>query len=243
MEVGDPVALVRVGAEFERLSAVAPNALLYRDAVSACLELLRGRPQRAVDRYEQLFANPNVDGMVVRCLDRTYYAKALSALGRHAEAKRVCQQALDALHPLDPIYCRKLPMQQQALADAALGDTEGAARALDAIIETLAPYRNPLWSGGAHRDRAKVALFAQDRSAFDEHARAMQESFQSTRNPALIQQCEMLQSAAAMRAADPRALDDAAVAFETEQARLVSAETMSGFETEVSTEAANERAS
>jgi tetratricopeptide (TPR) repeat protein len=241
MEVSDPVALVRICADFERLSSIAPNVLLYRDAVRACLELLRGRPQRAVELYEQLFANPNVDCMVARSLDRAYYAKALSALGRHAEAKRVCQEALAALQPLDPIYCRKLLMQQQALADAGLGDIDGAARALDAIIETLAPYNNPLWSGGAHRDRAKVALFAHDRAAFDKHAQAMQQHFQATRNPALIQQCELLQSAALSVAVGTQALDDAAIAFETDQARLVS-QTLSGFETEASDEPANDRA-
>jgi tetratricopeptide (TPR) repeat protein len=242
MEVSDPVALVRISAELERLSSVAPNSLLYRDAVRACLELLRGRPQAAAGLYERLFAHPNVDCMVVRCLDRTFYAKALSALGRHAEAKRVCEQALAELDPLDPIYIRKFAMQQLALVDAALGDTAGAARALDAIIETLAPYNNPLWSGGAHRDRAKVALFALDRADFDKHARAMEEHFKATRNPALIQQCELLQSAAALTAAGTQALDDAAIAFESHQARLSSAEANGGFETELSVATVNERA-
>ena len=69
----------------------------------------------------------------------------------------------------------------------------------------------------------------------------MQKYFQSTRNPALIQQCELLQSAAALQSRGTLALDDAAIAFETDQARLVSASTLSSFETEaLSTEPAND---
>ena len=85
----------------------------------------------------------------------------------------------------------------------------------------------------AHRDRAKVALFARDKDAFERHALGMREWFQKTRNPSLLQQCVLLQKAAESQAArSTRALDDASVPFETDQARLINLDDMSMFETE-----------
>jgi tetratricopeptide (TPR) repeat protein len=235
MNTGDPVTLVRITSELERLSQIAPKTLLYRDAVRAYLELLRGRPERAVAAYEKLFASPDAAHTMAHWIDRTMYAKALSALNRHAEAKQVCEDLLAKLSPTEILYVRKAPLQQLALAEAALGDVEGAAHRLDDLIKQLGPYENPLWSGAAHRDRAKVALFANDLAAFDHHAQAMTEYFHATKNPSLIQQCELLQAAAQAQTrsgANPRALDDAAIAFETAQARLCTLDDMDTFETE-----------
>ncbi|HEX6239800.1 MAG TPA: hypothetical protein VFZ61_02855, partial [Polyangiales bacterium] len=233
MVMGDVVALARSASEFERLAEIAPRALLHRDSVRACLELLRGRPEQAVARYEELLAKPESANMSTRFSDLLTFAKALSAIGRHASAKQVCQQALAELDPLDGLSVRKFLLAQLALTDAALGDVVGAAERLDQLIEQLAPFDNPLWSGGAHRDRAKVALFAQDREVFERHAQAMQAWFQKTRNPSLLQQCVLLRKAAESQAArSTRALDDATVAFETDQARLVNLDAVSSFETE-----------
>jgi tetratricopeptide (TPR) repeat protein len=232
MNTGDPVALVRITSELERLADIAPKILLYRDAVRAYLELLRGRPERAVAAYEKLFASPDARHMMVHWCDRTMYAKALSALSRHAEAKQVCEELLAGLPAAECLYIRKAPLQQLALAEAALGGVEGAARKLDALIQELAAYDNPLWSGLAHRDRAKVALFADDQPAFERHARAMTDHFHATKTPSLIQQCDLLHAAAKAKAGNARALDDTAIAFETAQARLCTLDDMDTFETE-----------
>jgi hypothetical protein len=235
MNTSDAVALVRVTAELERLSEIAPKTLLYRDAVRACLELLRGRPERAAAGYEKLFAEPDATYMIAHWSDRTFYAKALSALGRHAESKQVCDELLANLGVLEALAIRKGPIQQLALAEAGLGDVEGAARRLDALIAELEPYDNPLWSGAAHRDRAKVALFAQDMAGFEQHSQAMTECFQATKNPALIQQCELLQAAAQGRIQDgdhARALDDAAISFDSVHPRPSTDDDMDAFETQ-----------
>lgn len=233
MEVGDVVGLTRECAEFERLATFAPQALLYRDAARGCIEVLRGRPERAIAIYEQLFASPGAEHMIVSFVDRSFYAKALSAIGRHADAKRACDRALADLHPLDTVYTRKFPLQQRALADAALGDVPGAIQQLDDLIERLAPYDNPLWSGSAHRDRAKVALLAHDQAGFDAHARAMARYYHATRTPLLIQQCATLQKTATSKARGVPSRDDVAIAFETGQDRLISVgEELDNFATE-----------
>ena len=72
--------------------------------------------------------------MATRYSDLLLYAKALSAVGRHAAAKATCERALGEIDPLDGLSVRKFLLQQLALTDAALGDVVGAAQRLDQII-------------------------------------------------------------------------------------------------------------
>jgi hypothetical protein len=180
--------------------------------------------------------------------DLTLYAKALALTGRHAEARLVCERALAGFGPHDAIYVKKGFYQQIALIAAAQGNVEEAARILDDTIKQLEPYDNPLWSGLAHSDRARVALFAQDAAGFEKHARIMSALFHSTRNPALIQQCDQLQAAAqaqaqARGARSARVLDESAIAFENSQARMLTKQDLDQFETEAvpSTAPANDQ--
>jgi hypothetical protein len=235
VQTSDVVALMRAPLELGRLGEIAPKMLLYRDAMLAAVELLRGKPERAVLAYEQLFHNGDAEFMMAHWTDRTMYARALSASGRHDDARQVCETLLAKLGPDEVIYVRKGAIQQLALALAASGDGAAATHKLDTLLAELAPYNNPLWSGSAHRDRAKVALFTRDKPCFDAHARAMTELFQSTRNPALIQQCELLYAMAQVQqrgAPKGGALDEVAMAFETHQAGLSTASDMDRFETE-----------
>jgi tetratricopeptide (TPR) repeat protein len=190
----------------------------------------------AVELFEQLFATPHANTMTVHFHDRVWYAKALSAAGRHAEAKRVCEQTLADLGPDEFMYNRKAAIQQLALTEAALGDVQGAVVRLDAVIDQIAPHANPLWNGSAHRDRAKVALFAGDRASFEKHASAMGEFFKATRNASLIQQAEQFRKVT-INTRGVHALDDAAIAFETAQSRMVSQDALDAMQTEATEQA------
>jgi tetratricopeptide (TPR) repeat protein len=236
LQTSDMAALSRAPTELGQLATIAPKLALYRDAMLAALELLRGKPERARQAYEQLFSLPEAEFMMAHWADRTMYARALSALGQHAEARAVCEALLAKVGPDEVIYVRKGAIQQLALALAAGGEIEAATQQLDSLIARLAPYDNPLWSGTAQRERAKVALFAEDQAGFERHARAMTEHYQSTRNPALIQQCDLLYAAAKAQTRGVRqsaALNEAALAFETHQSRVVTSADMDRFETEM----------
>jgi tetratricopeptide (TPR) repeat protein len=203
--------------------------------MKASLELLRGRPARAVAGFEQLLASADAQHMVSHYADMTLYAKSLSAAGRHSDAKRACEQALASIGPQEGLYLKKGLYQQIALIDAAQGNVESAVRILDDLLEQLKPFNNPLWSGLVHRDRAKVALVARDQAAFEQHAQAMATLFAQTKNPALIQQCDQLQAAAkaqARGARSTRALDETALAFESSQTNMCTVDDMDRFETE-----------
>jgi hypothetical protein len=182
-----------------------------------------------------VFAKPEAVHMIAHYFDRTMYAKALSAVGRHAESRRVCESVLAGFGPHEGLYVKKFVYQQLALIDAAEGNTENAAHVLEDMIAQLEPFDNPLWSGLAHRDRAKVALVAGDMSAFNRHADIMSTLFHSTKNPALIQQCDQLQAAARAEArgvSSSRALDETTLAFESSQSHMLTMDDMDRFETE-----------
>ncbi len=231
MQTGDAVALLQLLPELERLREVAPNALLFQEATLAYLELVRDRPARAASLYEQLFASPHAAYMITHALNRVYYARALSALGRLEEAKRVCLEVHQQFSPDEVRLLVRAPLQQLALIALQEGDFEGARARLQQLLTELSHYDNPLWTGSAHRDLARVALAARDMQAFQTHARAMSSCFRATQNPLLIQQCELLQAEAdaqlkpvralaPARAFSDNELDELSTAIETDQQRI-----------------------
>jgi hypothetical protein len=232
LSLQDAVGVVRAIAEFERLSPISPRMLIYRDVMKAGLEQLRGRPQRAVEAYEKLFALPDAQYLTARWIDLTTYAAALSALGRYDDAKRVCDQLSAEGTDGYPDYVKRAVAQQLALIAAERGDLEGAAHALDAVIASMAAIDSPAWLGSVHRARARVALMAKDQGAFEAHVKAMTALFARTRNPVLIQQSELMASAQALSAGTQavRPVDELALAFENSQARTI--EEADHFETE-----------
>jgi hypothetical protein len=234
--IGDVVGIMRAISEFDRLTAIAPNAALHREAMQAALELYRGRAQRAVDGYERLFAKPESKHMMTRNSgDRGLYAKALAAVGRHAESKQVCEAVLADCGPHEFLFVKKGAMQQLALTEAAMGNIQRAEYTLDDVVAKLKPMDNAMWSGMAHRDRAKVALVANDHTAFKLHAQLMNALLQRTKNPTLIQQCDQLTKVAHALSLGSQAmppLDETAIAFETAQSQLCTADDMEGFTTE-----------
>ncbi len=224
MQTGDAVTLVRLLPELDRLREVAPNALLFRDAALAYLELARGRPARALSLYEELFTSPHASHMITHALNRVYYARALGALGRSEEAKQVCLELYAQFSPDEVRLLTRAPQQQLALIELQQGDLAGAKARLEQLLADLSAFDNPLWTGSVHRDLARVALAARDRQAFEAHARAMGSCFRATQNTLLIQQCELLQAEAEDRPVRPaglsQELDELSTAVELEPARV-----------------------
>ena len=69
---------------------------------------------------------------------------------------------------------------------------------LEAQLALALPIGNPLELGASHRDRARIALAAGDREAFDTHLAAMEAAFRTTKHPCLIAQVEALTAAAVL---------------------------------------------
>jgi Protein kinase domain/AAA ATPase domain len=192
----DSVGLLRVVNELESFLENAPALGTHRDLAQACLELLRGRPDRALAVYERVLGAPRPHPVVNWQSESALHAAALNALGRHEEARQVCLQVVSITRDVDRRmrFLYQPALQELAISEALLGDVCAAAARLERLIEELEPLGNPLLLGSVHRDRCRVALLAKDSAGFERHLLKMNGYFRATQNPCLIQQCEQLAS-------------------------------------------------
>jgi tetratricopeptide (TPR) repeat protein len=187
------IGLMRTIPEFERLSHVAPNMLLFRDLARAYLALLRGNAARSVQLYQRVLNDPRHESLATCWLDHAHYAQALCAQGRFELAKQACLKALQ-LAPDDGSGDLRynIALQQLAIVEAQLGDFAAAERRLEGCLAQLGAVDSPMLVGSLHRDCAQVALLARDEGKFASHLEAMSEHYRKTHNPWLIRQCEQL---------------------------------------------------
>jgi Protein kinase domain/AAA ATPase domain len=188
----DSLNLLRVIADLKRFRDVNAAVEPHLQLAEAYVELMRGRADLAVPLYEQVFARFPTPCFWTWIGERGRYAEALNSLGKHAQARDICSDALNALAAEDRAYpfLSHVVEQQHALAEAQLGRADAAAARLEALLAQVEESQNPLLIGSLHRDRAYVALIARDGTAFERHVGAMARWFRGTKNPALIQQCE-----------------------------------------------------
>lgn len=189
----DTLGVLRASVELDRLADIAPNVLLYRDLCRAYVDLVRGQQARAAETYERVLGDPDAWLLPTWYMDRTFYADALLALGQADRAKAVCLETLQEgrVQEATP-YMMRIPNQQLALIEAAIGNYERARELLDAVLPVVQASESPLAIGALHRDQARVALLTRDSASFDEHFAAMLDAFRTSKNPALIQQCRRL---------------------------------------------------
>lgn len=161
---------------------------------------LRGRPKEAVALYEQYIDDEQERMFYSWRFDRGCYAALLNAAGRHERAKEVCLAMLADQPDLSDLKeMRHFSLQQLALAEASLGSIERGRALMETHLEAIRASDNPLLQGEAHRDRAYIALLAEDAASFEAHLQAMADCFRVTRNPSLIQQCDALAALAVQR--------------------------------------------
>jgi tetratricopeptide (TPR) repeat protein len=190
----DSVGLLRVVSELENLAVIAPALDTHRELAQAFLELLRGRPARALAVYERVLDAPRTHPVVNWQSEAAYRAQALNALGRPAEARQVCLAVIQETRDIDRRmrFLYQPALQELAISEALLGHVSEAGARLEALLDELAVLDNALLRGAVHRDRGRVALLAGDAAGFELHLRKMNDYFRATQNPCLVQQCEQL---------------------------------------------------
>lgn len=191
----DAIALLQALHEIERFIPIAPKLRTTKALGEACLEHLRGKPERAVALYERVLFTDDARQLPSWVVDRGMFAAALNAAGRYERAKEICTELLGPPPYRHNIRGRAL-IPQLALAEAGLGQHQLAAELLDAQIAAIAGLDNPLELGGAHRDRAKVATMAGDKAAYERHFEEMKRCFSMTQNSTLISQLDVTEGAA-----------------------------------------------
>jgi hypothetical protein len=122
-------------------------------------------------------------------------------------------QLLDAMGDADRRLIHFVEARRQlALAEAGLGNLAEAGRILDALLAEHGHENNRLVVGLLHQAKAEAALLGSDAKTFERHVREMEQRFRSTRNPALVAQCERMLDRAAqlgLDRLDPLDLEDA----------------------------------
>ena len=197
MYARDPIILLQTIAELERLSSIAPKLRVIKQLSEAWLEALRGRLTHSIALYERVFEGEEAHGLATFRVDRSLFAAVLNEAGQHERARQICQDLIARHHDGQSVDMTLVLLQQQlAMATALRGEHEAAAAQLEQLIERITHLQNPLQLGLLHRDRARVALLARDRAAFDTHCAATETYLRSTRNAGLIQLADALASAA-----------------------------------------------
>jgi tRNA A-37 threonylcarbamoyl transferase component Bud32 len=190
----DAVALARVRDDLSHVIEQAPTMRDLKQVAEALLAHLAGNSEQALVIHERSLRVVRAYPLTVAPLQHAHLARVLCALGRAQQARELCREQL-ATRTVenDRLHFLYAPLRMQlALSEAHLGNTAVAAEMLDALLAELAELDNPLLRGSLHRDRAKVALIAQDLSGFDAQLARMNELFRQTRNPCLVRQCDEL---------------------------------------------------
>jgi hypothetical protein len=175
---GDLSALRQVMDEIEPLADRCAGWEPLRQVGQGHFERLRGDPERALEAYERCIAlcTPGASEAPrsLRAWPRAVAGamEVLIELGRAAEAERrgVAALALGRAHGMSLVLVdieRAL-----ALAEAKLGDHAGARVRLDRAISLQREFGiRGANLGASYEARAQVALWAGDRTEFEDHAR------------------------------------------------------------------------
>jgi tetratricopeptide (TPR) repeat protein len=190
----DVTRLKRTIEQVEQLATEIPSLVRTAKLARAALLVLRGAPQEALATYEEIFANAEPRAFAGWGRSLGHWAEALNQLGRHEEARRICERALAELSDEDRWFVRMfLGIEiQLAFADAGLGRTREASERLDALIAKHAPRGGPVTLGRLQVARATIALQLGEREAFETHLREVGRWFRPTKAPSLIARFEQL---------------------------------------------------
>lgn len=190
----DATGMRRQVQQLERLRKEIPSLEIYLTRSLGAYLLLSGRIKEALPYLEQGL-NEDPQALIGWARGFGVMARALNALGEHARAKAVCEQALARMSEGDLDYCAtNLGVAiEHARAEAALGNLQAAAEKLDALIDRYTSKEGPLTLGALHEARAEVAGRAGDAEARAYHLERMARWYRSTDVPALLRRCDQVE--------------------------------------------------
>jgi len=189
----DAIGLVRAISEFERYLPIAPKLHVLKTVGEGWLEYVRGRTERGLAIVDSVIDHEDTYGVQAALLCQGLHAALLNTLGMHSRAEHGCLRVLQLPERQgEQTVPARAVKSELAVARAGLGRFAEAIALLDEQLEAALPFENPLELGSMHRARARIALLAQDGTAFDVHFTAMTGYFRTTRNPCLMAQCETL---------------------------------------------------
>jgi len=190
----DIIGMKRAAESLEQLAREIPTLEHHARVARACLKALRGEHSSAIPLLEEVVEVAEREHSIGFRVEAAVLAASYNETAQHDRALALCTRALRGMSPGEhAIVALNLQVEiQLALAEAGLGRTDDAVRRLDDLLTTHAPGEGPVTLGSLHKARAQVALRVGDTASFEHHRVAMNTWFQSTKNPALIAQCERM---------------------------------------------------
>ena len=174
--------------ETERIAVEVPSLDRYVASSRAVYMLARGKPNECVALYERMLEKEQPRERIGWSASNGLCAEALNALGEHARARTLCEEALAKLEPGDEKYVHMLLPLHTSLVAAlgALGEHSAAKQRIEALIEVQSQTKSPLVIGALHETAARLAWQRGDRKAFSHHLKYVEDSFCPLGNSALI---------------------------------------------------------
>ena len=190
---GDAIAARRTAEQLARRAKDVDVLQKYADAARASYLMVRGELDAAIELFDRTMPGLPLRGSVAYERIRSFFAQALNLAGEHERAKVIAQEIIARMVDADRRMVHFIePQRQLALAEAGLGNFPEALRILHELLTKHGAEDNRLIVGLLHKARAEVALSMGDAAACETHMREMEQRFRSTRNPALIAQCERM---------------------------------------------------
>jgi hypothetical protein len=189
----------RVVEQLERLKRTAPSLELYWERAVAAQRLLNGDSGGALEIYRRLMqCEPRA--RVGWSAVRGAAVRALNGLARHEEARALAEETIRLSEEDRDYVAMNLRLWiELCIAHAGLGEFDVAKSKLKELFVRHEKNENPMTLGSLHATGAEIAMFEGDAAAFDAHVKNMERWFRSTKNPALVAQCESLRRAFAKR--------------------------------------------
>ncbi len=190
----DVIGTKRTWNELSRLARELPSLRRYEIGARLVYLLQTGRAEEALSEFPSMFEGAPPNGFIGWTTSMGSLAWVYNTLGRHAEAQKVCVDALALLEPDDLDYVAlNLRLELQlARAVAGLGQLEDAIAQLEALAARHSPNEGCVTMGLIHTALADMAIATRDAASFEEHAAAAEALYRPTKNPALVAQASRL---------------------------------------------------
>ena len=187
------VEATRLVHRLESVSDAVPSLRRYQRLAAHALMLTRGVP-RVVERLAAEYAQLEPRSYIGWAATMGYVARGYNAIRGHAQAKRICEQALSQLTEAHREYVALFLILdlELALADAGLGDTARALERLDAALTRFARCDSPLLQASLHETRARVCWQAGDSAGYTHSLAELEGHVRPTGNPVLIAKYERI---------------------------------------------------
>jgi hypothetical protein len=190
----DIIGTKRTWNELSRLSREVPSLRRYEIGARLVYLIQTGRAGEALAEFPSMFEGSPPNGFVGWSTSMGSLACVYNALGRHAEARRVCEDALGLLEPgdLDFVALNLRVELQLARALAGLGRIDEAVGRLQALAARHGPNGGRVALGMIHTALGDMAIVTGDRAAFERHASTVEAFYHPSKNPALVAQASRL---------------------------------------------------